>query len=132
VKKIAIIITLSAAAFCMSGCQGKGTVSFCEGVDQNGKGVNCGQVFSTGDMTAVFKARTAFGTDSVDLRIFNVSDASRKPVYEKSVTVGTDSREGKADLEMYDEGSFRVEVKKHGGDVVSEGTVEIVDTYVKP
>ena len=127
-----LICVLASAVFCAAGCKKKGTVSFCEGVDKEGKGVNCGTVFSTGDMTAVFNSRSAFGTDALEMKIFNVNDSSRKPVSTEEVKVNPDDSEGNADLEMYDEGVFRVELRKHGGDVVSEGQVEIVDTYVKP
>ena len=116
----------------ISGCKPKGVVSFCEGVDADGKGVNCGTVFTTGDMTAVFNAKSAFGTDTLEMKIFNVNDGSRKASMEKTVTVNPDDSTGKADLDIYDEGTFRVVFQKHGGDVVSEGTIEIVDTYTKP
>jgi hypothetical protein len=121
-----------ACVFFAAGCKKKGTVSFCEGVDKGGKGVNCGTEFSTGDMTAVFNSRSAFDTDSLEMKIFNAHDASRKPAATIAVKVNPSDRDGHVDLEMYDEGVFRVEVRKHGGEVVSEGQVEIVDTYVKP
>ena len=118
--------------FCAAGCTKKGTVSFCEGLDKKGKGVNCGSEFSTGDLTAVFNSRSAFETDSLEMKIFNAQDASRKPAASIAVKVNPSDRDGHVDLEMYDEGVFRVEVRKHGGEIVSEGKVEIVDTYVKP
>ena len=127
-----MICVLAASVFCAAGCKKKGVVSFCEGVDKEGKGVNCGTEFSTGDMNAVFNARSAFGTDILEMKIYNVNDSSRKPVSTVEVKVKPDDSDGAADLEMYDEGVFRVEVRKHGGDVISEGQVEIVDTYVKP
>ena len=130
-KNILVIIAAASLLFA-AGCKKKGTVSFCEGVNADGKGVNCGTEFSTGDMNAVFDAPSAFGTDALELKIYNVNDASRKPVKIVEVKVDPDARRGSADLEMYDEGVFRAEVSAHGGEVVSEGQVEIVDTYVKP
>lgn len=131
-KNIFIAVCVFSLAFCAAGCKKKGVVSFCEGVDKDGKGVNCGTVFSTGDMTAVFNSRSSFGSDTVDVKIFNVNDNSRKPAARMEAKVSAESSEGSADIEMYDEGNFRVEVRRHNGDLLSEGTIEIVDTYVKP
>ena len=131
-KKLVSIVIAFLFICGISGCKKKGVVSFCEGVDTSGSGVNCGTVFTTGDLTAVFNAKSPFGTDTLEMKIFNDKDGSRKASLEKTVTVNSDNTTGKADLEIYDEGTFHVVLQKHGGEIVSEGTVEIADTYTKP
>ncbi|MGL4370442.1 MAG: hypothetical protein ACRCUT_12345 [Spirochaetota bacterium] len=131
-KKNVIAIGGLCLLFTVCSCSKKGTVSFCEGVDADGKGVNCGTVFTTGDLTAVFNAKDSFGTDSLEVKIFNTQDGGRKPFLERAVSVNPDSTEGKADLDLYDEGTFSVTVRKHSGDIVSQGQVEIIDSYTKP
>ena len=44
----------------ITGCSKRDGVKFCEGVDTEGKGVNCGKVFTTGDLTAVINNKTPF------------------------------------------------------------------------
>ena len=131
-KKIILTVCLISCMCAVSGCKKKGVVTFCEGEDESGKGVNCGTVFTTGDLTAIFNSKSAFGTDNLELKIYNINDGSRKAFNEMNVPANSDATEGKAFLEMYDEGTFRVVLQKHDGEVVSEGNIEIVDTYTKP
>jgi len=49
----------------LSGCSKKEGLLFCEGVTPEGEGVNCGKVFTTGDLTAVIKTKEPFGNDSL-------------------------------------------------------------------
>ena len=129
-RKICFFICLCSLFF--AACSKKGTVSFCEGVDADGKGVNCGSVFTTGDLTAVFDAKNSFATDTLEIKIYNTKDGSRKPFLSSTAAVNPDDSKGKADLELYDEGTFRVVVQKHDGETVSEGQIEIIDSYTKP
>jgi hypothetical protein len=120
------------AAFCLSfsSCKKKGVVSFCEGVDQDGKGVNCGSVFSTGDLTAVFNTKSSFDTDSLAVKVYNKNDGSRKSIFELTTKVNPDDTIGHFQLELYDEGVFRVVVEKHG-ELLSEGDIEVVEAPKK-
>jgi hypothetical protein len=114
-----------------AGCSKKGTVTFCEGVDQKEKGTGCGTVFTTGDLTALFTTRSALGVDTVTVKIFNLDDSSRKPQMTRSATVKPDQKNGRVELELYDEGRFRVVIERRG-EVVAEGDIEIIDSVVKP
>jgi hypothetical protein len=113
--------------FMTAACSKKGDVSFCEGIDADGKGINCGKVFSTGDLTAVFEAKDDFGTDTLSLKVFNEADGDRKPEQTVSVKVKSDESKGRAELEMYDEGQFHVVIEKKG-EPVAEGKIEIIDS----
>lgn len=124
-NSIIILSFISLIAF--GGCKKGGTVSFCEGADNEGKGVKCGTVFTPGDITLLFKVKEAFGTDSVTVKVFNINDGTNKSVIDRAVKVEPDETAGRADLEMYDEGSFKVVFEKKG-EIISEGMVEIVDS----
>jgi hypothetical protein len=118
---VAVLFLMTAA------CSKKGDMSFCEGVDTDGKGINCGKVFSTGDLTAVFEVKDNFGTDTLTLKVFNEADGDRKPEQTVSVKVKSDENKGRAELEMYDEGQFNVVIEKKG-EPVAEGKIEIIDS----
>jgi hypothetical protein len=125
-KKFLVLMgILSISAF--GGCKKGGTVSFCEGADNEGKGVKCGTVFMPGDMTIVFSAKEAFGTDSVTAKMYNINDVGGKSVMERPVKVNPDETTGRADIEMYDEGSFKLVIEKKG-EIISEGMIEIIDS----
>jgi hypothetical protein len=112
--------------FTVTGCKKSGTVSFCEGADKDGNGVKCGSVFTPGDITLLFTTKAAFETDSVVVKVYNMNDGDKKSEQERNVKVSPDETTGRADLEMYDEGKFRVVVEKKG-EIVSEGEIELVD-----
>jgi hypothetical protein len=126
IMKHGLFVFCSIILFTAAGCKKNGTVSFCEGADKDGKGVKCGTVFTPGDITLLFTTKAAFETDSVVIKVYNMNDGDKKSEQERIVKVSPDEATGRADLEMYDEGKFRVIVEKKG-EIVSEGEVELVD-----
>ena len=114
-------------ALSFASCAKKGSVSFCEGIDSKGKGVKCGKVFTTGDLTIVFNAKDDFGTDDLTVKVFNIDAGDRNPKLVRHAKVKPDENTGHADLDLYDEGRFRVVVEKRG-EAVSSGEIEIIDS----
>ena len=129
-KRSFLLIVISIMCISFTACKKKGVVSFCEGVDQNGKGVKCGSVFSTGDLTAVFDAKSSFDTDSLSVKIYNKNDGSRKNISEIFAKVKPEESTGQIELELYDEGIFHIIVEKRG-EIISEGDIEVVDAPKK-
>lgn len=129
-KRSLLLILISMMFISFTACKKKDVVSFCEGVDQQGKGVKCGSVFTTGDLTAVFNAKYSFDTDAVSVKIFNKNDGSRKSIFESSAKVNPDDNTGHIELSLYDEGIFHISVEKRGT-VISEGDIEIVEALKK-
>lgn len=123
------IITISAifCALSLSSCAKKGEVTFCEGIDSEGKGVNCGKVFTSGDLTIVFNSKDAFGTDSLTVNVYNIDAGDRKPKLVRHAKVKPEENVGHVDIDLYDEGRFRVVVEKRG-ETVSSGDIEIIDS----
>jgi len=124
-KKLAVTLLLALTA---AGCSKNEGISFCEGVDTEGKGVNCGKIFTTGDLTAVIKSKTPFETDSITVKVTKTDGEKKKA--EKTFTVKTDSDKSSANttLQFYNSGKYLVEAVK-GEEKVAEGTVEVRDTY---
>ena len=120
---IAMVIAVTAA-----GCSKKDGVSFCEGVDTEGKGVNCGSEFTTGDLTAVISNKSPFEADSVTVKVFR-TDGEKKRL-EKTFSVQTERDKNRANttLQFYNGGAYLVEAYR-GDDRIAEGKIKVVDTY---
>jgi hypothetical protein len=129
-KRSLLLFFITILCVSFTACKKKGVVFFCEGLDQEGKGVKCGTVFSTGDLTAVFNSKSSFDTDTLAVKIFNKNDGSRKSIFESSAKVNPDDETGHIELEMYDEGNFHITVEKRG-EIISEGDIEIVEAPTK-
>ncbi|HOP28700.1 MAG TPA: hypothetical protein P5120_10540 [Spirochaetota bacterium] len=124
-KKIAVFILIAITA---AGCSKNEGISFCEGVDTEGKGVNCGRVFTTGDLTGVITSKTPFEADSLTVKITKI-DGDKKKV-EKTFTVeaGREKTSANTTFQFYNSGKYLVEAVK-GDEKIAEGSIEIRDTY---
>ncbi len=124
-KKYAILIL---AVMTAAGCSKKEGISFCEGVDTEGKGVNCGKVFTTGDLTAVITGKTPFETDSLIVKITRLDGDKKKVEKTFAVETGREKTSANTTLQFYNGGKYLVEASK-GNDRIAEGTIEVKDTY---
>lgn len=124
-KKIALFILIAITA---SGCSKNEGITFCEGVDTEGKGVNCGRVFTTGDLTGVITSKTPFEADSLTVKVTKI-DGDKKKV-EKTFTVeaGREKTSANTTFQFYNSGKYLVEAVK-GDEKIAEGSIEIRDTY---
>ncbi len=120
-----IIITVVTA-----GCSKKGKIDFCENVDREGKGISCGTVFTTGDISILINAKDNFGTDTIVLKVYNTAETNNKSVLTRDVKVDPAVRSTYAEIPMYDEGVFRI-VAEVKGNIVAEGSVELADSIGK-
>ncbi len=124
-KKFFIILLV---AFAASGCSKNEGISFCEGVDTEGKGVNCGKVFSTGDLTAVIAGKNSFEADSLTVKISEISNGIKKPEKNMAIEVGREKNRANTTLQFYNGGTYLVEAYR-GDEIIAEGKVEVKDTY---
>jgi hypothetical protein len=113
----------------LSGCKSHKTLSFCEGVSQEGKGVKCGAVFTTGDVTAVIEIKDNFEVEKLEVKVFEQKKHKDEPVESISLAVAQDKKSANLNLAFYNEGKFRVEVRGKEGKVIAENSVEITDSY---
>lgn len=108
----------------ITGCTKKPNISFCEGVSPDGKGIDCGIKFETGDLTAMIKADKAFGVNRIDLVIYELNEKKSEKVESKSLDVPPDEVHANINLEFYKPGKFRVSAMT-GSEKIGEGEIEI-------
>jgi len=112
----------------MIGCSKNDAVQFCEGVDMDGKGVNCGKKFTTGDLTGVIKQKKPFETEMLDVKVTRIEKNSK--IVEKTIhlKVERDKSMSSTPLSFYNSGKYVVELYRDK-DKLGEGTVEVTDIY---
>lgn len=124
-KKFIIAV---AVASLLTGCSKKEGVTFCEGVDTEGKGITCGKVFTTGDLTAVITSKTPFEADSLTVKITRTDGDKKKLEKSFTVGVGRDKKIANATLQFYNGGKYLVEAYR-SDDKIAEGNIEVRDIY---
>jgi len=111
----------------LTGCSKKEGLHFCEGVTTEGDGVNCGKVFTTGDLTAVIKTKEPFGTDSLTI-VVREKDSQKKNEKKFTITVDREKASTNTTLQFYNQGKYSVEVLLNNS-VIAGGEIEVRDTY---
>lgn len=124
-KKLAVFILIALTA---SGCSKKEGITFCEGVDTEGKGVNCGKVFTTGDLTGVISSKTPFEADSLTVKILKTDGDKKKVEKTFIIEAGREKTSVNTTLQFYNSGKYLVQASK-GDEKIAEGTLEVRDTY---
>ncbi len=122
-KKLLLFVLI---CLVVSGCSKKDTVQFCEGVDIEGKGVNCGKKFTTGDLTGVIKYGKPFETEIVDVKVLRIEKSSK--IVEKNIHLRVEREKNTAStpLSFYNTGRYVVELYRDS-DKLGDGSVEIAD-----
>ena len=110
-----------------TGCSKNEGIQFCEGVDNNGKGVACGKKFTTGDLTAVIPQNEA-ETSDLFIKVINTSSPGEAVTNTFKIEIEKEKPVVSFNLPLYNEGTFRIEAFSNDKKT-AEGTVEIVDTY---
>jgi len=124
-KNFALFLLIAITA---AGCSKKEGITFCEGVDPEGKGINCGKVFTTGDLTGVITSKTPFETDSLIVKITKIDGDKKKLEKTFIVEAGREKTSANATLQFYNSGKYHVQASK-GDEKIAEGTLEVRDTY---
>jgi len=122
------IVIFSLICIAMTGCSKNDTILFCEGVDIDGKGVNCGKKFTTGDLTGVIKQSKPFETELLDVKVIRLEKNSK--IVEKTIhlKVERDKTVASTPLSFYNSGSYVVELFRDK-DKLAEGAIEVTDVY---
>jgi hypothetical protein len=124
-KFIFIIISI----LFLVGCKSKKSVEFCEGVSTEGTGVNCGERFSTGEITLIIKSDSVFETERLSIDVYKKEKYKTEKTESLFFDVNPEEKTAKANLYFYDEGDFLVEVRGIENRKIAEGNVTIIDVY---
>jgi hypothetical protein len=123
-KKVIIILLFLTLLF---GCKAKKTIEFCEGVSTESKGVNCGEKFSTGDLTALIAIETPFNVNKLNVNIYKKAKYKQEKVGSQAIEVKPDNTNAMTNFYLYDEGEFTIEVIGQDNKKIAEGTIKIID-----
>lgn len=110
-------------------CKKSSPVSFCEGVNTEGKGVNCGTKFSTGDLTAVIQVPERFETENLKIVVSQKTRYKNEQVSVLNQKVDYDKNTATVPLSFYIEGDYVVEAFGKDDRTLGAGNITIVDTY---
>lgn len=110
-------------------CKKDGPVAFCEGIDTQGKGINCGTKFSTGDLTGIITVRERFETDSLRIVVSRKTRYKNERVTDFSQKVTSDHSSATVPLSFYIEGDYVIEVFGKDDRILGAGNISVVDTY---
>ncbi len=124
-KYLLILLLITGAA----GCKKKDAVVFCEGTDKQNKGVKCGSVFTTGDITIIAETERPFNTDTLYVKLIDSKDGDALPESIVEIKVDPAATKLRADISIYDESDYRVVVETKDRKSIAEGSVKIVENY---
>ncbi len=125
-RKVLILGMLVILPLC---CKSQKQVSFCEGVSPEGKGMQCGSTFTTGEVTAQISLKENFEVDSLQVKIFEQKKYKEDLLETLTVSVKPDEKSATANLSFYNEGTFRVVISGKEGKELARGDIKIIDTY---
>lgn len=110
---------------CLSGCGKQKQVFFCEGVDEDGKEINAGTVFTTGELSAVFHLSKPSDEDQkIQFIVYIVREKERLKFDIKETVIKAGDTVAVADLSLYNKGFYDVEAVS-GTETAGKGTLEI-------
>ena len=111
------------------GCKEESLLKFCEGKSPDGVEINCGKVFSAGDLSIQITGKETFGIDKLTVNIFVEKKYKKEKVDSLTIDVKPDDSKAGTDIKLYEEGKYSVEIFGKDGLKIADGAVEIVDVY---
>ncbi len=124
-KKLIITIIISLA---VTGCSKNEVVQFCEGVDMDGKGVNCGKKFTPGDLTGVIKQSKPFDTELLEVKVLRLEKSTKTVEKTIHLKVERDKSTASTPLSFYNTGKYVVEIYKDQ-DKLGQSEIEVAEVY---
>lgn len=107
VMRVTGIIILTAIML-LTSCSKNGSLTFCEGKKPDESGVNCGTLFSTGDVMVLIKSDESFETDTLKVEIFEESGGKKKLRETLRTQVKPDDTAASILISLYSEGTFTI------------------------
>jgi len=112
-KFILFIIVLIVSIFFLS-CARVPDIQFCEGLTIEGKGKNCGTVFTTGELTAIIRNAKSFGSNSITVNIYQKRNNLQQKIQSIDIEVKNTDTQTNDNLPFYNTGVFQVEATANG------------------
>jgi len=99
-------IMILTAIVLLTSCSKNGSLTFCEGKKPDGTGVNCGTLFSTGDVMVLVKSDEPFETDTLKVKVFEKSGGKKMLRETVSTQIKPDDTAASILVSLYSEGTF--------------------------
>lgn len=110
----------------MLGCKNSKNITFCEGVSTEGKGINCGLKFETGDLTVIIKDKGPFETAKISIDVYEISKTAETKIDSLPLDVKPDNNTVSVNLSFYRSGKYSVKASKEGKNF-ADGDIEIIE-----
>ncbi len=114
----------------LSCSKNNGTLEFCEGTDADGKGVNCGSVFSEGDLSIILKSKIPFESEQLTVKLYDDRNSSPFPVETITVPVKQGETVKAFDYALYNSGVYKLVVEGKDGKTIAEGIITVASQPV--
>jgi len=125
-KKIVIFLF---AIFIVTACKNGGKVSFCTGLDKKGKGIDCGNKFTTGDLTVMIETKDVVDEKNLEIKIYNSETGLLKEQRKKNIEIEPGKKKYNTELSFYDEGKYSVKVFTKDKKPVAIGELRVYEDY---
>ncbi len=103
-----LFLLFSAAFLLFTSCKKKENLQFCEGKTPEGKGVNCGSIFSTGDVMILVEADGPFTATRLKFEIFEDKVGKKELRATRYTDVKPEDTEASTLIPLYSEGTFTI------------------------
>lgn len=114
------------SAFLLTSCSNDNQISFCEGMDEEGNGVKCGEKFTTGELTAIINYKKPFNSEKLEIKISKISGSELIKTDSLDVKIKGDETKKSFNLQMYNAGTFKVDACIKN-EIISTGTISLQD-----
>lgn len=113
----------------LPGCKKDTGVKFCEGLNTDGDGVNCGRVFSAGSLLVLIGSDDIFGVEKLTVNIYEKKKYNNDIIQKMNLTVRPEDKKANFDVSLYREGDYLIDVLGRDDAPVAKGEVRIVESY---
>lgn len=111
----------------LNSCSKEGNIQFCEGTDKENNPVKCGSVFTTGDLTIIINSAKAFNTEKITVKVYDTASEKPAPLKREFLTVEPTAKFARFDTNFINPGNYCFIAEKSDGEVVSKGTLKVID-----
>ena len=124
--KFKLILSVILVSTFLVSCKKDPGILFCEGLTTDGKGTNCGTVFTIGDLTTVIKRARGFGSNSITVDVYERRNNLNQKIESINIDVKNTDTQASTNLSFYNTGVFQIEVKAND-EIIAQHSITIQD-----